>query len=406
MSINWSFILVLAILLVNIYIIKSEYRKKKIPNKLLLLLLWFNIWFILLSPNQIYLIPTLIKIWLLILWVIILFIFKIWNPSYLKYIFVSSIFFLWNWEIAFIWNIFFLILLYIIIYFFYYYIKILISYKKLNSYILAFKDKTKWDFQNWLVKNSENVWLKITTIIIWFFAVFILIRMIRYYIQWEISHLFFIIEIENITINTIVFIFLFLFIVTALLHNLYKKYLFSNYKYLVMIISFTTIFIIYEFIYDYKFISTYIHKILTFLLFLFLLIMIIVRMSKYLFFDNDSKIINYKELKAWNIIDKRLIWEYLIWQKSLEKDDISKFIKKIWNPINQEDCNKLKKLIKKNNDYLKEKWWNMPPNIIRIYNTFCFSPFVFWSFLLTLIAKENILIVFLLEMFKKIMSLW
>ena len=129
-------------------------------------------------------------------------------------------------------------------------------------------------------------------------------------------------------------------------------------------------------------------------------------MSKYLFFDNDSKIIEYQNLKTWDIIDKKIISSYLLWQKSLEKDNILDFIKNINNPINKEDCKKLKKIIKKNSDYHKKLWDSLPPNIIRIYNLFLFSPFIFWGVLVTYFTWKNMLVIILFEVWKSIMSLW
>lgn len=406
MSINWSIIFILAILLVNVYIVKSEYKYKKIPNQLLLLLLWFNIWYILTSVTEFHLESSLIKLWILLFWVVILYFFKIWNPSYLKYIFVSSIFFLWVWEISYISNIFFIILLYIVLYFFYYYLDILISMKKIKSHIRAIKAKTIWDFKWWFDENKKNLALKIIIIIFWFFATFVLIRLIRLYIQWEVSGLYFVYQIDNITINTVIFIFIWLFLVTALLQRFYQKYLLTNYKMLILLVLVTISFLVYEFMYDYEFISKYLHKIFTFLIFLFLLVMIVVRMWKYLFFDNDSKIIRYTQLKEWNIIDKKIISTYLVWQQSLKEINVAAIIKNIKNPIDTEGCEEIKKLIKQNDNFLKKEWLDSPPNIIRIYNQFLFTPFIFWSFLITLLFKKNMLTFMIFEVFKWVMSFW
>ena len=152
MSINWIYIIILFIFLINIYIIKNEYKYKKIPNSLLITLLGFNILYVILNSSIIFLIPTLIKLIFLIIWVFLLYFFKIWTPSYLKYIFISSIFFLWNLEITYLSNIFFSILLYIIIYFFYFYLKMILEPKRIKSYIVSLKEKTKWNFHNWAVK--------------------------------------------------------------------------------------------------------------------------------------------------------------------------------------------------------------------------------------------------------------
>lgn len=129
-------------------------------------------------------------------------------------------------------------------------------------------------------------------------------------------------------------------------------------------------------------------------------------MWKYLFFDNDSKIIDYKKLKKWDIIDKTLMSNYLIWQKSLENDNIIDYFKTIQNPINIKDCNKLKEIIKKNSDFQEKQWKKLPPNVIRVYNTFNFTSFIFWSFIITLFVWENILISLIIVIFKKIMWLY
>ena len=129
-------------------------------------------------------------------------------------------------------------------------------------------------------------------------------------------------------------------------------------------------------------------------------------MWKYLFFDSDSKIIDYKKLQTWDIIDKKLISEYLIWQKSLEDDNITDFLKKIQNPIKKYDCEKLKNLIQKNSDFQNKKWNIPPPNIVRVYNTFKFSPFIFWSFLITLLVWENLLINLIIVVFNKVMWIY
>ena len=406
MSINGLYIFILTIFLINIYIIKYEYKYKKIPNKLLLILLLFNLSYFFVYSANIFLIASIIKLSFLIVLIFILYFFKVWNPSYLKYIFVSLIFFLWNLEITFLSNIFFLIWIYIISYFFYFYWKIIINPKRLKTYLEPLKEKTKWSFHNWVIKNKNNLVLKFITIILWFLSVFILIRVIRYYLQGKISFISTVIEIETITINTYIILFLLLAVMTWILHRLYHKYLLDNYKYLIIIISWTMLFISYEFIYDYAFISAHLHRILTFLLFLFLTIWIILHMWKYLFFDNDSTIIDYKKLKKWDIIDKTLMSNYLIWQKSLENDNIIDYFKTIQNPINIKDCNKLKEIIKKNSDFQEKQWKKLPPNVIRVYNTFNFTSFIFWSFIITLFVWENILISLIIVIFKKIMWLY
>lgn len=403
MSIIFIYTLIITILLIHIYIIKYEYKYKKIPNNLLLILLFLNLVYFFQNGITFFLFPTIIKLLLVILLLWILFFFKIWNPSYIKYIFISSLFFLWKWEMTFISNVYFIILLYIVLYFFYYYFKILFNLKKLKSHINALKLKTKWSFNNWLIKNKEYVILKILIIIFWFFTIFILTRLLRTYLQWELLNYFFIIKINNITINSIVLIFIWILTISWFMNKLYKKYIFNNYKYLIITIIITILFIIYEYIYDYIFISNYLHKILTFLIFLFIIIRIIVKMWKYLFFDNDSKIIDYKDLKPWDIIDKKLILTYLIWQKSLENEDIVNYIKNIKNPIDKENCDKIKNLIQKNNDFQEKQWKILPPNVIRIYNTFLFSPFIFWAFFLTYLIQKNMLVIIIFEIYKKIM---
>ena len=402
MSIIGTYIILLAVILINIYIIRNEYKYKKIPNKLLSILLIFNLIYFFISPNPIFLLPTLIKLSFLIIWTFALYYFKIWTPSYLKYIFVSSIFFLWNLEITFFSNIFFIILLYIILYFFYFYAKLLLEPKILKTHIVAAKENIKWIFNDWGKKNSNNTVLKIITIILWFLAVFIIIRSIRYYLKWELSFINNIITIDNITINTFIIVLIIIIAFTWTMHKLYHKYLLDNYKYLLIIITGTTWFIIYELIYDYEFVSTFLHRILLFLLSLFLIARIIIYMWKYLFFDTDSKVINYKKLKTWDIIDITFLSSFLIWQKSLKNDNIDVFLKKIQNPINNEDCKKLKKLIKKNSDYQKKQWKVLPPNVIKIYNIFIFSPFIFWSFLITLFIWQNLLINLIIYIFKLI----
>jgi len=398
-----NFITIIFIIIVHYNIIKNEFKYNKIPNKLLLTLLFWNIFYLIINQAEIYFLATTIKLLLLSFIILILYKFKIWNSSYLKYIFVTSIFFLWVLEMTYISNIFFMIFIYIISYFFFFYWKIIINPVKLKSYIIPLKQKTKWDIHNWVLKNKNFLILKSFTIILWFLSVFIIIRVIRIYLQWELIFLNQIITVNNITINTIVLILFVLMSISFILHSLYTRYLLQNYKYLIFIILWTIWFLTYELIYDYEFISGYLHRILTFLIFIFITIMIIFHMWKYLFFDNDSKIIKYTELKKWNIIDKKILKEYLVWQKSLENDDILWFINKINNPINKQDCDKLKMLIKKNSDYQKKKNIALPPNIIRIYNTFNFSIFIFWSFIITLFVWHNLLINSIIFLFNKIM---
>jgi hypothetical protein len=313
---------------------------------------------------------------------------------------------LWSLEISFLSNIFFVILFYIVSYFLYFYIRLLFDFKQTKSIYQSLKKDFKWNIHNWVIKNKDNLILKIITIILWFISVFILIRVFRYYIQWELNPHAIVYQIENLYINTLVLIYVFLFIITAILHRWYHKYLQNNYKLLGSIILITIWFLVYEFIYDYEFINEYLHRILTFILFLFAFIWIIIHMWKYLFFENDSKIIDFSYLKTWDIIDKKMVSSYLIWQKSLEKYDISSIIHKIKNPISKKDCKELKLLIKTNSDYQISHKNTMPPNVIRIYNTFLFTPFIVCSFVITLLVQDNLLTNFLIFIFKKTMSLW
>lgn len=393
------------ILLLHWYIVIHEIKYKKIYNKYLIWLWILNIIYLWNNWNHLEILPLLIKVLLIWLWIFWLYKLKIWPPSILKYIFVSSLFFLWYLELSFISNIFFTIFLYIIWYFIYYYWKLIFSIEKSKWLYISTIEKIKWDIHNWKLRNNQNLAIKTVLFILWFFAIFILIRLIRIFLQWELNILSQVFHIYNISINTFVLILIFLFFITYILHQLYHKYLAENFKYLIIIITFTIFFLIYEFIYDYEFISEHLYRILTFLLILFFFSWVLINMWKYLFFDADAKIINYQELKPWDIIDKKIISSYLIWQKSLENDDIESFIKSISSPIWYKKSIKLKQLIKKNSDYQIKQGNIKPPNIIKIYNKFLFTPFIFISFFLTFIIQENILIAFIIYIFKKIMWL-
>lgn len=398
--------LIISALILHIYIILSEYKHKKIPNKYLLFLFGISILYIFFNTYDIWIISVLIKLLFISIFITVLYILKIWNPSYLKYIFISSLFFLGSLEISFLANIFFIILFYIVSYFCYFYIRLLIDYKQTISIYKSFKKNIDWNIHNWVIKNKDHLILKIITVILWFIAVFIMIRVFRFYIQWELNPYSTVYYIENIYINTLVLIYIWLFITTALLHRLYHKYLLNNYKILGGIISITIVFIIYEFIYDYDFINEYLYRILTFILFLFAFIWIIMHMWKYLFFENDSRIIDYSELNTWDIIDKKIVSSYLTWQEALKEYDIVSIINNIKNPISGDDCTQLKTLIKINSDHQIKHENPIPPNVIRIYNTFLFAPFIFWSFVITLLVQDNLLVNFLVFIFKKTMSLW
>ena len=434
------YFIIIPFLYFNYKIIISDLKYKKIPNKYLtylLLLIPFYYIYIFFSFPEINYLNFFIQILITFLVSFILFYFWIWAAGDAKYLLVLALFIPYIWIIPFIWNIALITLIYLLWYFIYFY-SYKVAFKK--TYRISLWWNVKKDLQErWKIHKWNKWWNTYKIVFKWLFVfllIFVSIRLIRLYLEkWFIKNtnkieiLQHILEKYNIYL---IVLFLWLFIWWLYLLRIYinklKTYLVEKYKIdlkliwnilLIILIIFLFSFISFEYYKNPYELKSYLFKIFTLYLALYIIFKILKLAYKTTFWIAEYQYINIKELKEGDIVDKeyliKMFWGQLVlWyvqkndskkvkeqrKKNLLYPSPIKYFQNINNPIDLQTLNIIKKCyyitnnFHKNNKTLKFT----ENNTIKIINTFSFAPYIISWFLLTFFFQDKI--------FKFIINWW
>lgn len=439
------YLLAIPFLYLNYKIIKSDLKIKKIPNKYLLYLLAiipFYYIYIFFSFTDLNYLAFFWQIFFALLISFILYSFWIWSAWDAKYLLVLSLFIPNIWIIPFIWNLWIITLTYLLMYFIRFYIwKCL--FKKWFAKDMYQKTKIELSDRWWIYKNKKwwksiNVVLKFLLI---FLLIFVIIRLSRLYI------------IKNLTKSTIynidsvqlfveqyhfylIFAWIIFFIWTIFLFRLvYGKvfwyikhkllgYWMSDNKieniFLILITSALLIFIGLELLINKQEILSFLYKIFTYYIIIYLIFKFLYYSYKITFSYGETYYTNIQNLQKWDIIDKeyliKIFWENaILWANSEKQNkewifypDPRKAILDLDNPIDELWVEKLQKAYRDVTDELEKNNLKKDATVdIKLLKTFAFWIYIFFALVITFIFWNQIivfLINFLLEQIQNIFN--
>jgi len=221
------------------------------------------------------------------------------------------------------------------------------------------------------------------------------------------------------------------------IYNKVKKYILLKFKeslikklnitetyidifFITILIIILSSFIFYEFLYNTKEIKDSLYLIFTYYISLYIIIKILVYSYKITFWIAELDYIDIKDLKKGDIIDKwylvKMFWTQVIlwaeWEKQNKKwllyPNPDKKINELDNPIDKKWLSLLNNVYKIVNVYHKKQNPNHNENnTIKILNTFSFSPYLLFWFLITFIYQNEIfkyIVNFIIETMKKLAS--
>lgn len=406
-------------LIINLFIIFSDIKQKKIPNKYLLFLLsilWvyyiylYVYWFQFSSYFFIQIIVSLIISFVLYyLWV--------WSAWDAKYLLVLTLFIPNTWIIPFIWNTAIITLVYLFSYFVYFYIRLLFSSwfrKKFMEFFLIDHRNLTWAF-SWKGIRTMNVREGATRAfrqIGYFLLFFISIRLIR----WDaIEYITAILTEHKNIINIGSYLLIIIMILNFVLMILYQRvkgfimrlFISKKWKFFLknsLVHIATPLFIFLGIaIYDYTRIGMegLIHKIfiiLTFYLIIYITIKILLYSYKIAFKHGEEENSHIDDLMEWVIVDKEYLiksfWtQIVLWYGEGSKKRIlypnpTSYFTEIYNPIDKETAEKLKQIYTITNSF---NTGNPPQTNIKILKTFAFWGYIFGWFLVTYIYGDGIM---------------
>jgi len=421
------YILSIPFLYINYKIILSDLKYKKIPNKYLgylLILIPFYYIYIFLNFSEIHYFPFFWQIFVTFIISFVLYYFWVWAAWDAKYLLVLALFIPYIWIVPFIWNIALITLAYLFWYFLWFYFY-KIALNKIYRQSLWWNIKQDLN-ERWKVHKINKWWNTYKIIFKWwviFLLIFVSIRLVRLYLFHSVSSHFnrfefikWFIEKYNIYL---VFLGIWLFIAWLYLIknfiNKIKKYISEKFKInlnvvwnilLVILSIFLISFISFEYYKNPYEIKSYLFRIFTLYLALYLILKILKWAYKITFWVAESQYIDIKDLKEWDIVDKsylvRIFWKQYIlgyyekWFNDYYKDGIlfpspKKYFTDINNPVDKKTSNELKNIYKITNKYQKEKndkYSNI--DSIKILNTFSFAPYIISWFIITFLFQDKI----------------
>ncbi len=438
------YLLFLLILYLNYKIVISDIKEKKIPNKYLLYLLyilpifyilvfWFNLEVLQINSNITFL-WFIIQLIFIFLFCFILFYIGAWSAWDAKYILVLSLYIINIWVIPFIINISILTIIYLFWYFLYFYfVKNVFNHKYRKSLFkdiyndikeqlsTIFKDPVKGYVKKDIIKKALKLFIT-------FLIVFVSFRLLRIYLfhslssNWQSSwRIWFVINYLKDYKISIIILWIIIFII---LYRYFKKiirfirkqiilkiktYLVTNKKlkpdlidflFLFLLTIFLFIFIIYEYYKNPYEITKALKRIFTFYIIMMIIWRILIYSYKIVFQIKEQDFIIIKNLKEWNIVDKKylikLFWtQKILWYKNKDwilSPDPSKYFNEIDNPIDNETRKKLQKIYKIVNEYHKKNKtiWFSEVKAIKILKTFAFWVYIFYGFIITIFLWNSL----------------
>lgn len=447
------FMLLIPFIIINVFLIYSDIKIKKIKNKYLLYLLYLiPYWYIFLIYFWHYSFTTeylsfTIQLFLTFIISFSLYNYWLWSAWDAKYLLVLSLYFPHIWIIPLIWNISLITILYLFLYYIWFYlINILFFRDKTKSLIkhvyIDNRDKFLWYIWYWEENNTKlTIAIKLWNWLFTFLLFFVIIRLLRIYIfdiyiaGFSSQHLYDFVE-QYSSYIFFGFIILFIWMIYSI-NYLYwksvqiisKKFKLSQWKVHLIVKTILSIilfaFIIWEYLINSEDILKKLYLIFTLYLILYLIVIILWYSYKITFQLWEQLSINYKELKHWDIIDKNYLMKtYLVskdfWNSIRKKSDFDNNFKKdidnlstlnyfnlIKNPVSDDDVKKIQNIIiKRNLFYKKQKNQENFHEIysLKILKTFAFAWYIFLWFVFTYFYAEQVftyIITFSAEYFYK-----
>ena len=432
----------LSFLIINSFIILSDVKEKKIPNRYLLCLLcllwvyyiylythWFHFsWYFLLQI----LVSLFISFTLYYFWV--------WSAGDAKYLLILALFIPQIWVIPFIWNIWLITFSYMILYSIYFYLKLFFDkfYRKslIKNIIVDYGDiliNFIKNPQTWEI-NKNDAFTKILKQGVYFLLFFVSIRLIRWDLFEYIKSLWY---IKNNLGDFWSYIFLFMWLLSILLVFIYNYVTGKIIKFFIgiknlfnidmserttKIIKIYILFLVLLCIIVFDYLRTWnelfhkLYTILTLYLLLYLLIKILFYWYKLTFRVAEQNYIDIKHLKEWDIIDKehliKIFWKQeALWYGENKEwmlyPDPWIYFHNIDNPVDTETVDTLNKIYDRVYAYHKEHNNKFEKNNeIRILKTFAFWGYIFTWFLITYLWGDGIskfIVQTGIELFKRFM---
>ncbi len=420
-------ILSMLFLYFNYKIIEKDIKEKIIPNKYLLYLIYLLpiilIYIFFSYKVQINYILLLFQIFLGIFVCFLLYYFWIWWAWDAKYLLVLSLFVSYIWIIPFIWNISLLMLTYLISYFIYFYFwKCIINYKYAKSLYKNIYTDLKDKFIIFIKHTDWKIYKKTTFKIIFntvllFLFIFVWFRLVRLYLITDLLsnkndinglgvliktyHIYFIaMTFWVFWISRKILIRIFIKIKSIIESKLWIKIDKTKSVFPVFLFFILFWFIVYEYIINPYEILTYLYRIFTLYITLFIIFRIIIYSYKLTFHISESYYIEISELKPWEIVDKEQLKKMFSEQECLGfkntiwilSPDPKLYFSNIDNPLDQETSNKLKEIYTLTNEYhINNETKNFEKfDKIKVLKTFAFAWYVFAWFLLTVVFQDKI----------------
>lgn len=389
--------------IINFLIVKSDFYKKIIPNKLLLLLLLLLPFYYLSFPVENLSFLLIFLYWIISL--VISFVFYnlwVWSAWDAKYLFVLSLY-LWNLNIlTFAWNIWFITLWFLILNFLYLYLfKLFIKpkdwvkiykdiYKELSHKFNIFIDKKAQNF------NKKSAFLKILNYLFFFLIIFVSLRVFRFYFLEYFYTTNIYIENKDFFKNYFLFIIAWFWIIFFIIYLLAKRIIWNlwnnshtqNYLYKSILSIILVLFLIYEYYLDRELLIQYLIKVFTIYILIYIIAKITIYLLKTAFIWNEQYFIEIKNLNKWMILDKHYLKTIFENQDVLKnKQKFKDFYKNISTPIEKNDIKKIMEITQiVNNFHLKNNTPNYSPiEKIKALKTFAFGPYILSGFIFSMI---------------------
>lgn len=405
------FFLGISFLFFNTKIIVSDIREKIVPNKyLLFLILLLPFWYIYAMQFSIFpdisfgasflqfIIAFIVAFWLFHFW--------LWGAWDAKYLLILWLFIPYMSIISMVGSIAIVTLMYLITSFIWFWTGRNILQKNFHIYKHLWNQKRSEILQKkqylWKKKYYRNILSTLCLFIIFFGT----IRLVRVYIIEYISRKTWLTPFEiiqyilqsNIDIFIVwigmIVIIMWVFILSRLTYLKFQERLGYNLQiaFLAFICLLISPFVYHDVVTNPEWFKTKLILIFTLYMWIYILIKVLLAGYKIVFKSEEEVSIYIDDLHPGMIVNK----EYLLknfWSQDIlenyfeENTKATKMIVQIKNPLDEEDCEKIKeiyKVVKDHHTNKKTEWYN-ELSLIRIMRVFALSPYIFLGFFLSFI---------------------
>lgn len=375
----------ISFLYINIHILLSDTRKKIIPNKKLLHLIYIlPIYYFVIIQLWNNILFEYIFYWFLLTLCIsfCLYFFWVWAAGDSKYLIVLSLYFLEGfWVIWFFWNIWIIILLYILAY------SIISVWKLKNKYV------NKASIRNIAVMVKETSFITLYS----FFLFFFFLRLIRELINKSTFNEIIDDYKKALWIGFIICIILIFKIAKYFIKPKLRK--FDKSKIIKKIFIFFTIWLLLLILYWYSKLGVEIffivRRIVTFNLLLLILFMLLFKGFKEIFIESETYQTYINNMQVWEIVSTTSLknqlhdFKHLQNQKWIKSD--KELFKDIRFPLTHSVIENIQQRYNYINDYIwdENKWEKL--EYIKMVKTMSFWWFIFMWFLITYFFEDTII---------------